>query len=250
MTSTINIAYKTHRNRMFQHYSVFNSKEEALEHPYPEMNKEEWISVCDLFASEEFQRRSAINKENRAKLKIVHTSGARSFQRTRALLVTDDARASADDGGAAVEERRRADADDGGTSMEERRTASEDDAGATKELGRTTRMEDATNRTIDGEQMMEQIRQLQSVEVVTNNRAHAQYVGSSQNNVCKVTNQFVHLAEMGPVVAEARICATRSQHYKGLCLRKSNCAAVCQTEGFPGGECRSIRFQCFCTKQC
>ncbi|KAB1202701.1 hypothetical protein CJ030_MR8G022759 [Morella rubra] len=40
------------------------------------MNKEEWTRVCDLFASEEFQRRSAINKENRAKLKIVHTSGA------------------------------------------------------------------------------------------------------------------------------------------------------------------------------
>ncbi|KAB1226384.1 hypothetical protein CJ030_MR1G015958 [Morella rubra] len=39
--STMNIAYKMHRNRMFQHYSVFNSKEEALEHPYPEMNKEE-----------------------------------------------------------------------------------------------------------------------------------------------------------------------------------------------------------------
>ncbi|KAB1225150.1 hypothetical protein CJ030_MR1G006433 [Morella rubra] len=50
------------------------------------MNKEEWTRVCDLFASEEFQRRSAINKENRAKLKIVHTSGARSFQCTRALL--------------------------------------------------------------------------------------------------------------------------------------------------------------------
>ncbi|KAB1212591.1 hypothetical protein CJ030_MR5G023535 [Morella rubra] len=65
---------------------VFNSKEEALEHPYPDMNKEEWTRVCDLFASEEFQRRSAINKENRAKLKIVHTSGARSFQRARALL--------------------------------------------------------------------------------------------------------------------------------------------------------------------
>ncbi|KAB1219942.1 hypothetical protein CJ030_MR3G022835 [Morella rubra] len=77
----MNTAYRTHRNRMFQHYSVFNSKEEALEHPYPDMNKEEWTRVCDLFASEEFQRRSAINKENRAKLKIVHTSGARSFQR-------------------------------------------------------------------------------------------------------------------------------------------------------------------------
>ncbi|KAB1205868.1 hypothetical protein CJ030_MR7G027947 [Morella rubra] len=54
--------------------------------PYPDMNMEEWTRVCDLFASEEFQRRSAINKENRAKLKIVHTSGARSFQRARALL--------------------------------------------------------------------------------------------------------------------------------------------------------------------
>ncbi|KAB1227453.1 hypothetical protein CJ030_MR1G023811 [Morella rubra] len=32
------------------------------------------------------RRRSAINKENKAKLKIVHTSGARSFQCTRALL--------------------------------------------------------------------------------------------------------------------------------------------------------------------
>ncbi|KAB1217449.1 hypothetical protein CJ030_MR4G018354 [Morella rubra] len=70
VTSTMNTAYRTHRNRMFQHYSVFNSKEGALEHPYPEMNKEEWT-----------RRRSAINKENRAKLKIVHTSGARSFQR-------------------------------------------------------------------------------------------------------------------------------------------------------------------------
>ncbi|KAB1212376.1 hypothetical protein CJ030_MR5G020717 [Morella rubra] len=80
VTSTMNTAYRTHKNRMFQHYSVFNSKEEALEHPYPDMNKEEWTRVCDLFASEEFQR-SAINKENRAKLKIVHTSGARSFQR-------------------------------------------------------------------------------------------------------------------------------------------------------------------------
>ncbi|KAB1208980.1 hypothetical protein CJ030_MR6G022948 [Morella rubra] len=75
VTSTMNTAYMTHRNRMFQHYSVFNSKEEALEHPYPEINKEEWT-----------RRRSAINKENRAKLKIVHISGARSFQHARALL--------------------------------------------------------------------------------------------------------------------------------------------------------------------
>ncbi|KAB1202274.1 hypothetical protein CJ030_MR8G010108 [Morella rubra] len=85
VTSTMNTAYRTHKNRMFQHYSVFNSKEEALEHPYPDMNKEEWTRVCDLFASEEFQRRSAINKENRAKLKIVHTSEV--FPTRRALKI-------------------------------------------------------------------------------------------------------------------------------------------------------------------
>ncbi|KAB1225917.1 hypothetical protein CJ030_MR1G004457 [Morella rubra] len=90
VTSTMNTAYRTHKNRMFQHYSVFNSKEEALEHPYPDMNKEEWTRVYDLFMSEEFQRRSAINKENRAKLKIVHTSerglsNAREFEKIEAL---------------------------------------------------------------------------------------------------------------------------------------------------------------------
>ncbi|KAB1213387.1 hypothetical protein CJ030_MR5G003543 [Morella rubra] len=160
------------------------------------MNKEEWTRVCDLFASEEFQRRSAINKENRAKLKIVHTSGARSFQRMRALLKNpesdeisaallykkthtnkdgmwtsedarenfvscnirfndafvygaDDARASADDGGAAIEERRRADADDGRAATKKRRRAPEDDGGAAKDPSGTTRTEDATNGGAD-----------------------------------------------------------------------------------------------------
>ncbi|KAB1223939.1 Fatty acyl-CoA reductase 2 [Morella rubra] len=42
---------------MFQHYLVFNSKKRTLEHPYPDMNKEEWTRVCDLFVSEEFQLR-------------------------------------------------------------------------------------------------------------------------------------------------------------------------------------------------
>ncbi|KAB1212348.1 hypothetical protein CJ030_MR5G025116 [Morella rubra] len=41
---------------------------------------------CDSSVQLRVVPRSAINKENRAKLKIVHTSGARSFQRARALL--------------------------------------------------------------------------------------------------------------------------------------------------------------------
>ncbi|KAB1205884.1 hypothetical protein CJ030_MR7G027931 [Morella rubra] len=126
--------------------------EQALEHPSLEMNKEEWTRVCNFFASEEFQRRSAINKENRATLKIVHTSGARleearlEIEEMRArqwnmnafgqavINGADDARALVDDGGAATEERRR---------------ALEHDVGTTTESSKTTRTEDATNGTTD-----------------------------------------------------------------------------------------------------
>ncbi|KAB1209538.1 hypothetical protein CJ030_MR6G018870 [Morella rubra] len=39
--STMNTAYMTHRNRMHQYYALFPTKEEALEHPYSNMKKEE-----------------------------------------------------------------------------------------------------------------------------------------------------------------------------------------------------------------
>ncbi|KAM5566531.1 defensin Ec-AMP-D2-like [Rosa sericea] len=57
---------------------------------------------------------------------------------------------------------------------------------------------------------------------------------------------------MGPnaMVAEARTCETLSHKFKGTCLRESNCASVCQTEGFSGGDCRGLRRRCFCTKHC
>uniref|UniRef100_A0A2N9EPF5 Knottins-like domain-containing protein n=1 Tax=Fagus sylvatica TaxID=28930 RepID=A0A2N9EPF5_FAGSY len=56
--------------------------------------------------------------------------------------------------------------------------------------------------------------------------------------------------EMGPMVAEARTCESQSHRFQGTCVRKSNCAAVCQTEGFHGGHCRGFRRRCFCTKHC
>ncbi|PRQ41334.1 putative defensin, plant [Rosa chinensis] len=57
---------------------------------------------------------------------------------------------------------------------------------------------------------------------------------------------------MGPnaMVTEARTCETLSHKFKGTCLRESNCASVCQTEGFSGGDCRGLRRRCFCTKHC
>ncbi|KAJ4710287.1 Defensin-like protein [Melia azedarach] len=56
--------------------------------------------------------------------------------------------------------------------------------------------------------------------------------------------------EMGPMTAEGRTCESQSHRYKGMCGRKSNCAAVCQTEGFHGGHCRGFHRRCFCTKKC
>ncbi|XP_068342563.1 defensin Ec-AMP-D2-like [Pyrus communis] len=55
---------------------------------------------------------------------------------------------------------------------------------------------------------------------------------------------------MGPMLAEGRTCEAHSRKFKGTCLGKSNCASVCQTEGFHGGHCRGFRRRCFCTKHC
>ncbi|XP_019198213.1 PREDICTED: defensin Ec-AMP-D1-like [Ipomoea nil] len=52
------------------------------------------------------------------------------------------------------------------------------------------------------------------------------------------------------MVAEARTCESPSTKFKGPCARDSNCASVCQTEGFPGGDCKGLRRRCFCTKPC
>ncbi|MQM04266.1 hypothetical protein Taro_037059 [Colocasia esculenta] len=51
-------------------------------------------------------------------------------------------------------------------------------------------------------------------------------------------------------VAEARICATPSGRFHGLCFSDRNCASVCHGEGFTGGDCHGFRRRCFCTKPC
>ncbi|KAL1221098.1 Defensin-like protein 1 [Cardamine amara subsp. amara] len=55
---------------------------------------------------------------------------------------------------------------------------------------------------------------------------------------------------MGPVKVEARVCETRSQKFKGPCVSENNCANVCQTEGFPDGDCNGILRRCYCNSPC
>ncbi|KAK9724155.1 hypothetical protein RND81_05G052400 [Saponaria officinalis] len=55
---------------------------------------------------------------------------------------------------------------------------------------------------------------------------------------------------MGTKVGEARTCESQSQKFKGPCVSESNCANVCKTEGFLGGDCRGFRRRCFCLTDC
>ncbi|CAH8322759.1 unnamed protein product [Eruca vesicaria subsp. sativa] len=55
---------------------------------------------------------------------------------------------------------------------------------------------------------------------------------------------------MGPVTVEARMCETSSQLFNGLCLSTTNCANICQNEGFPNGDCQGFRRRCICNRPC
>ncbi|XP_022726847.1 defensin Ec-AMP-D2-like [Durio zibethinus] len=57
-------------------------------------------------------------------------------------------------------------------------------------------------------------------------------------------------ATIGAIPLEGRTCESQSHRFKGMCVRESNCATVCQTEGFQGGHCRGFHRRCFCTKHC
>ncbi|XP_073034859.1 defensin Ec-AMP-D1-like [Primulina eburnea] len=61
---------------------------------------------------------------------------------------------------------------------------------------------------------------------------------------------LVTIMGIGPMVGEARFCESQSVHFKGPCVSDTNCASVCHTEGFPGGDCRGFRRRCFCTRPC
>ncbi|CAD5196271.1 unnamed protein product [Musa acuminata subsp. malaccensis] len=48
---------------------------------------------------------------------------------------------------------------------------------------------------------------------------------------------------------EARVCRYASRSFRGLCFSDTNCAHVCQTEGFNGGHCHGLRRRCMCLRR-
>ncbi|KAI5679608.1 hypothetical protein M9H77_00835 [Catharanthus roseus] len=79
-------------------------------------------------------------------------------------------------------------------------------------------------------------------------------MGSSSMRLFAIASILMMLfmsTEMGTLmVVEARTCESPSHRFHGVCVRGSNCGAVCNTEGFPGGSCRGFRRRCFCNKPC
>eukprot|EP01018_Ginkgo_biloba_P000049 Gb_21864 [translate_table: standard] len=53
--------------------------------------------------------------------------------------------------------------------------------------------------------------------------------------------------------AAARTCKSASKKYKRICTVNKNCATICKSEGFEGGECDNehiVNRKCFCYKHC
>ncbi|KAE9603077.1 putative defensin, plant [Lupinus albus] len=57
---------------------------------------------------------------------------------------------------------------------------------------------------------------------------------------------------MPRMVAEARKCKSESQKFLGICQSNTNCASICQSEGFPTGKCHGVVLfkKCLCKKSC
>lgn len=59
---------------------------------------------------------------------------------------------------------------------------------------------------------------------------------------------FVIVEEM--MLSEAALCSAPSRLFRGLCLSDSNCASICEQEGFLSGHCKSVGLKCICEKNC
>nr|KYP48968.1 Defensin-like protein 4 [Cajanus cajan] len=61
---------------------------------------------------------------------------------------------------------------------------------------------------------------------------------------------LVLAADVAVERGEAAVCFARRHGFQGRCLVDAQCAHVCRSDGFIGGECRGPFRKCFCSRTC
>ncbi|KAL2325106.1 hypothetical protein Fmac_024164 [Flemingia macrophylla] len=61
---------------------------------------------------------------------------------------------------------------------------------------------------------------------------------------------LVLAADVAVKKGEAKECLVRRHGFQGRCLIDRQCAHVCRSDGFSGGECRGPLRKCFCFRTC
>ncbi|KAB1223860.1 hypothetical protein CJ030_MR2G000490 [Morella rubra] len=79
--------YRKFKNTLHMHYKKFPTKEEALKNPHEQVEPEMWTKLCNIFADPRYEGKSEINRRNRSKLTVYHTTGTKSFARKRHELL-------------------------------------------------------------------------------------------------------------------------------------------------------------------
>ncbi|MED6127030.1 hypothetical protein PIB30_084175 [Stylosanthes scabra] len=74
-----NVAYRSWRSRLHEHYELYNSDEERLQNPPKNILPETWEMMVLYFGSSKFQEKSSRNKENRKHHVVPHIAGQTSF---------------------------------------------------------------------------------------------------------------------------------------------------------------------------
>ncbi|MED6187616.1 hypothetical protein PIB30_078107, partial [Stylosanthes scabra] len=74
-----NVAYRSWRSRLREHYELYNSDEERLQNPPKNILPETWEMMVLYFGSSKFQEKSSRNKENRKHHVVPHIARRTSF---------------------------------------------------------------------------------------------------------------------------------------------------------------------------
>ncbi|CAL5405860.1 unnamed protein product [Camellia sinensis] len=89
------LRYKTYRFNLRQHFRSFPTMESALANPHEDIEKEVWLYLCQLWDDKTYQiivehtsatvveEKCQKNKENRFKLKVLHTAGSKAFRKVQ-----------------------------------------------------------------------------------------------------------------------------------------------------------------------